>query len=92
MYDSRNRQTTPREMGIETPGADMDDIEILEKAIMLVKENAPEHRELIGRLAAAAQSLTGLQPICGLDEGLRAYKERPEAIARTVLDDLRYNR
>jgi hypothetical protein len=70
----------------------MDDIAILEKAVELLKENAPEHRDLIGQLAAAAQSLTGLQPIFGLDEGSMAYADRPEAIAKTVLNDMRFNR
>lgn len=54
-------------------------MEILEKAIMLVKENAPEHRELIGRLAAAAQSMAGIEPIFGLDERSKASADPPKA-------------
>jgi hypothetical protein len=92
MYSTSNRETMPREKNIATSGADMNDIEILEKAIVLVKENAPEHCNLIQRLAATALSIPGLQPICGLDERLTAYKDRPETIAKTVLDSLRYKR
>lgn len=87
MYNSSNRKTTPLEVNFAATG----DIEILERAIALVKENAPAHRELIGRLAAAAQKMTGIECICGLDEQCTAYTDRPEAIARTVLEDFRYN-
>jgi hypothetical protein len=92
MYSTSNRETTPREKNALTPGAEMDDMAILEKAIELVKKNVPEHRGLIGQLAATAQSLSGLQPILGLEEPSMAYADRPEAIAKTVLDDMRFNR
>jgi hypothetical protein len=82
----------PREKNVTTPGNDLSDKEILEKAIMLVKENAPEYRDLIGTLAATAQSLTGLRPNFGLNEQRLDYTDRPEAIAKTVLDGLRYHR
>lgn len=91
MYDSSNRKTTPGQKSVTTPVAVMDDMEILERAIALVKENAPAHRELIGRLAAAAQKMAGIECICGLDEGVMAYTDRPEAMSKTVLEDLRYN-
>lgn len=87
MYDSSNRKTTPLEASVAATG----DIEILEKAIALVKENAPEHRERIGRLAAAAQKMAGIECICGVDERCMTYVDRPEAMAKTVLNDLRYN-
>lgn len=88
MYDSSNRKTAPLEVNVAATG----DIEILEKAIALVKENAPAHRELIGRLAAAAQKMAGIECICGLDEQPMAYMDRPDAIAKTVLEDLHYDR
>jgi hypothetical protein len=92
MYDSSNRNTAPLEGKLAKAGAVMDDMEVLERAMALVKENAPAHRELISRLAAAAQTMAGIQPICGVDEQFMAYADRPEAIARTVLEELHYNR
>lgn len=91
MYDSSNRKTTPGQKSVASPVAVMDDIEILEKAIALVKENEPVHRELIGRLAATAQKMAGIECICGLDEQFMAYADRPEAVAKRVVEDLRYN-
>jgi hypothetical protein len=82
----------PREKKEVTSGADMNDREILEKAIGLVKENAPEHRDLIGLLAATAQSLSGLQPAFDLKGQVLAYSDRPQAIVKTVLDGMHYNR
>lgn len=88
MYRTRNREAAPR----EKKAAGMNDVEILERAIALVGDNAPEHRALIGRLAMAAQAMAGIEPICGPDEPFTAYKDRPEAVARTVLDDFRFRR
>jgi hypothetical protein len=92
MYDSSNRNTAPLEGKLVATGAVMDDMEVLERAIALVRENAPAHRELISRLASSAQAMAGIQPISGLDEQLMAYTDRPKAMAKTVLEGLRYNR
>jgi hypothetical protein len=91
MYDSKNRNTAPRAEA-EVAGAVMDDTEILERAIALVKENASDHHELISRLAVAAQTMAGILPISGLDDQAMIYADRPEAMAKKVLGELHYNR
>ena len=92
MYSRSNRESSFVKVKPATIVADIDDVEIMEKAIALVNENSPEHRDLIGRLVAAARSLPGRQPIPWGDEGCMTYRDRPQSIAKTVLGDLRYNR
>ncbi len=92
MYSTSNREPALREKNGSAPSVDMDNMEILEKAIVLVRENAPPHRELIGRLAMAAQEMAGIEPIFGLDERFMTYTDRPKAVAKTILDGLRYSR
>jgi len=80
MYDASNRKISSEEMTAAPAAADMDDSKVLEKAIELVKANSPAHRELIGRLAAAAQTMAGIQPITGLDERLKDFTDRSKTL------------
>lgn len=80
MYDASNRKASSEEATAAPAVSDMDDLQVLAKAIELVKMNAPEHRELIGRLAAAAQTMAGIQPIAGLDERLKGFTDRSKTL------------
>jgi hypothetical protein len=80
MYDASNRKVASEEMTAASAATDMSDAQVLMKAIELVKTNASEHRELIGRLAAAAQTMAGIQPITGLDERLKDFTDRSKTL------------
>lgn len=92
MYSRSSREITLVKVNTPATVVDMDDAAILERAIALVQENAPEHRDRIERLTATVRSLLGRQSIPAPDEGLTTYRDRPVAIAKRVLNDLRYNR
>jgi hypothetical protein len=86
MYSRNSREITLVKVNTPATVADIDDAAILEKAIALVQENSPEHQDLIERLTATVQSLFDQQHV----SGLMAYRDRPVAIAKSVLNDLRY--
>ena len=90
MYKGDDREIPFVKVKTSRAIADIDNVEILEKAIALAKENPPEYRYLIDQLIATAPSLHDRRQNFGLDEGLITYKDRPQAIAKTVLDSLRY--
>lgn len=90
MYSRSNREATFVRVKSAATATDGDGAGILEKAIALVKRNSPEHRYLIDRLIATVRLLPSRQQDSGPDEGLMNYTDRPQAIARTVLDSLRY--
>ena len=91
MYSRSNREITFVKVNTPVSATDIDDVAILEKAIALVQENLPEYRGMIGRLTATVQSLFGPQRIPESDEGLMTYRDRPAAIVKKILNDLRYN-